>query len=84
MTVYNNGTNVWLSLAMHDSECEIKVHEFPFDSQKCILDFASESYDAKSLNIHLLSGTYFVKDWSLFIALRIRKGGGGFLLQHHH
>ncbi|XP_031566152.1 neuronal acetylcholine receptor subunit alpha-2-like [Actinia tenebrosa] len=54
VTVYSNGTNVWVSLAIHDSECQIKVQNFPFDKQKCVIDFASESYDTKFLDIQLL------------------------------
>ncbi|XP_031566076.1 neuronal acetylcholine receptor subunit alpha-5-like isoform X2 [Actinia tenebrosa] len=56
VTVYSNGTNVWVSIAMISSKCDFDISVFPFDEQKCSIVFASESYDTELLDIYLKQG----------------------------
>jgi len=63
VSVSSNGTNVWKSLEMFDSECDINALEFPFDKQICYLNFSSETYDSTLLGINLIGKvSYFSKE----------------------
>ncbi|KAK0070532.1 neuronal acetylcholine receptor subunit alpha-10, partial [Biomphalaria pfeifferi] len=46
-----NGTIMWLQMVILKSSCEVDVKYFPFDTQHCVLEFASWTYDANSVNL---------------------------------
>ncbi|KAK8400692.1 hypothetical protein O3P69_002469 [Scylla paramamosain] len=43
--VTSDGNVTWLSSAIFRSSCSINVEYFPFDEQKCVMKFASWTYD---------------------------------------
>ncbi|BFZ01344.1 hypothetical protein BsWGS_04383 [Bradybaena similaris] len=51
--VQNSGVVMWLAMVIFKSSCAIDVKYFPFDTQHCILEFASWTYDEKGLNLIL-------------------------------
>ncbi|KAH9513383.1 Neuronal acetylcholine receptor subunit alpha-10 [Bulinus truncatus] len=52
--VDSNGTIMWLQMVILKSSCEVDVKYFPFDTQHCVLEFASWTYDANSVNLMTL------------------------------
>ncbi|XP_055893279.1 neuronal acetylcholine receptor subunit alpha-10-like isoform X2 [Biomphalaria glabrata] len=46
-----NGTIMWLQMVILKSSCEVDVKYFPFDTQHCVLEFASWTYDSNSVNL---------------------------------
>ncbi|BFY98226.1 hypothetical protein BsWGS_01266 [Bradybaena similaris] len=46
-----SGIVMWLSMVIFKSSCAIDVKYFPFDTQHCLLEFASWTYDANSVNL---------------------------------
>lgn len=43
--VTSDGNVTWLSSAIFRSACSINVEYFPFDEQRCVMKFASWTYD---------------------------------------
>ena len=48
--VSSTGDVVWLSHGIFRSSCDIDVEYFPFDEQKCLLKWASWTYDGYQVN----------------------------------
>ncbi|XP_042210176.1 neuronal acetylcholine receptor subunit alpha-10-like isoform X1 [Homarus americanus] len=46
-----DGNVTWLSSAIFRSSCSINVEFFPFDEQKCVMKFASWTYDGFQVNL---------------------------------
>ncbi|XP_069175739.1 neuronal acetylcholine receptor subunit alpha-10 [Procambarus clarkii] len=49
--VTSDGNVTWLSSAIFRSSCSINVEFFPFDEQKCVMKFASWTYDGFQVNL---------------------------------
>ena len=49
--VTSNGNILWIVPAMIKSSCKIDIAYFPFDEQRCIIKFASWTYDGFQLNL---------------------------------
>ncbi|XP_066950107.1 neuronal acetylcholine receptor subunit alpha-10-like isoform X1 [Macrobrachium rosenbergii] len=49
--VTSDGNVTWLSSAIFKSSCSINVEFFPFDEQKCVMKFASWTYDGFQVNL---------------------------------
>ncbi|XP_069952643.1 neuronal acetylcholine receptor subunit alpha-10-like [Cherax quadricarinatus] len=49
--VTSDGNVTWLSSAIFRSSCSINVEFFPFDEQRCIMKFASWTYDGFQVNL---------------------------------
>ena len=52
VTLYNDGTCLWDSLAILESSCDVDVTSFPFSKQECHLIFTSGKYDSRLMDIH--------------------------------
>lgn len=48
--VRHTGEVVWLSHGIFRSSCDIDVEFFPFDEQRCVLKWASWTYDGYQVN----------------------------------
>ena len=51
-TVYNDGTVKYKYPSFIKSSCVVDVTYFPFDTQKCRLQFGSWSYHGHELDLH--------------------------------
>ena len=67
--VSNTGEVVWLSHGIFRSSCDIDVEYFPFDEQRCVLKWASWTYDGYQVIILLL-----ICNIIYYHYLKIRKG----------
>ena len=45
------GEVAWLTPALLIAKCPMNIKYFPFDEQKCVLEFGSWTYDGSQLNI---------------------------------
>ena len=52
VTVRNNGENTWFSPATFKSTCPLNVQKFPFDIQKCKMEFRSLTTDSSLMAIY--------------------------------
>ncbi|CAG5134979.1 unnamed protein product, partial [Candidula unifasciata] len=52
----STGEVMWLAMVIFKSSCAIDVKYFPFDTQHCILEFASWTYDNNGLNLVTYGG----------------------------
>ena len=55
--VLADGTVTWLSPAILTSSCRQRVRYFPFDTQVCLLRFASYSYHIEQIDLWPESGS---------------------------
>ena len=53
--VYNNGTVEWTPPAVFHSSCRIRVRHFPFDVQRCEMQFQSWVYPRKEVQLIMMS-----------------------------
>ncbi|VDP73661.1 unnamed protein product [Echinostoma caproni] len=51
LLVHNDGTILWLQQALFKSTCQVETTYFPFDSQVCMLEFGSLTYDKTLLEL---------------------------------
>ena len=51
MYLYNNGDMLWSMPAIYKFSCSLDLHNFPFDSQDCVMKFGSWSYDNTKLSL---------------------------------
>nr|QQY02480.1 acetylcholine-gated chlorid channel [Cryptocotyle lingua] len=51
LLVYHTGDILWLQQALFKSTCQVEITYFPFDSQVCMLDFGSLTYDKTLLEL---------------------------------
>lgn len=61
MIVSHSGQIYWSSLSAISSECEIDVSHFPFDSQKCYLEFGSWTEDGGKLDFEPRYGVFYTE-----------------------
>ena len=54
--VSDDGTVLWIPMAIFKSTCSIDITHFPFDEQICNLKFGSWTYDGFKLNIEFYDG----------------------------
>lgn len=57
VSVDSNGNCVWSGPATFKANCELKINEWPFDSQSCELGFGSFTYGINRMNIKLFQDT---------------------------
>ncbi|TPP62198.1 Neuronal acetylcholine receptor subunit alpha-4 [Fasciola gigantica] len=51
VVIDNNGGALWVPQALFKSTCEVEITYFPFDTQICMLEFGSWTYDKTQLDI---------------------------------
>ncbi|VDP54322.1 unnamed protein product [Schistosoma curassoni] len=51
VVVSSNGETLWLPQALFKSTCEVEITYFPFDTQICMLEFGSLTYDRTQMDI---------------------------------
>ena len=51
MIVKYNGDVTWLTPALLIAKCPMNIKYFPFDEQKCTLEFGSWTYDGSQINL---------------------------------
>ncbi|TGZ55998.1 hypothetical protein CRM22_010247 [Opisthorchis felineus] len=51
LLVHSNGDILWLQQALFKSTCQVEITYFPFDSQVCMLEFGSLTYDKSLLEL---------------------------------
>ncbi len=51
--IYFDGSIMWIPMAILKSTCNIDLTHFPFDEQRCSLNFFSWSYNGAEINIDL-------------------------------
>ena len=51
--VYHNGDMFWIAPLIIQGHCEIHVNDFPFDTQRCSLKFASWTTEITRLNLSI-------------------------------
>lgn len=49
--VSNDGSVLWIPMAIYSSTCPIDIVYFPYDSQECHLKFGSWTYDGFKLDV---------------------------------
>ena len=52
ISIYNDGTNYWLSPIDFESSCNFHVQNFPFDEQLCSITFGPWSDDVSKISLH--------------------------------
>lgn len=57
----NDGTNTWYAPTILRSRCAIDIKYFPFDDQKCKLQFGSWTYDGLRVDLVNMSQTADLK-----------------------
>ena len=50
-----NGDVAWLTPALLIAKCPMNIKYFPFDEQKCLLEFGSWTYDGSQLSVDVTS-----------------------------
>ena len=69
--VYSSGKCQYFPFGLYSSECSMDIRGFPFDQQRCPIEFVSWSYDMENLNLSLMLDhvdlSYFRtdKEWEL-------------------
>ncbi|VDQ05947.1 unnamed protein product, partial [Trichobilharzia regenti] len=51
VVVSSNGEMLWVPQALFKSTCEVEITYFPFDTQICMLEFGSWTYDRTQMDI---------------------------------
>ncbi|CAH8662473.1 unnamed protein product [Schistosoma curassoni] len=51
VVVSSNGEMLWVPQALFKSTCEVEITYFPFDTQICMLEFGSWTYDKTQMDI---------------------------------
>ena len=51
MYLYNTGNMLWSMPSIYKFSCSLDLHNFPFDSQDCVMKFGSWSYDNTKLSL---------------------------------
>ncbi|XP_066926665.1 neuronal acetylcholine receptor subunit alpha-6-like [Clytia hemisphaerica] len=51
VSIFHNGLNKWYAPAIVRSSCSIDIKNFPFDEQKCDLEFGSWTYNGYELDL---------------------------------
>ncbi|CAH8635150.1 unnamed protein product [Heterobilharzia americana] len=51
VVVSSTGETLWLPQALFKSTCEVEISYFPFDTQICMLEFGSLTYDKTQMDI---------------------------------
>ncbi|KAF5394482.1 Neuronal acetylcholine receptor subunit alpha-3, partial [Paragonimus heterotremus] len=52
----SNGETLWVPQALFKSTCEVEITYFPFDTQICMLEFGSWTYDTDQMDINWWRG----------------------------
>ncbi|KAK3699895.1 hypothetical protein QZH41_016559, partial [Actinostola sp. cb2023] len=60
--IVHNGAHSWYSPAMFKSTCNINTRFFPFDDQKCLLEFGSWAFDASQVDLTVDKSNTGIKD----------------------
>ncbi|KAF7260847.1 hypothetical protein EG68_04026 [Paragonimus skrjabini miyazakii] len=51
VVISSNGNTLWVPQALFKSTCEVEITYFPFDTQICMLEFGSWTYDKDQLDL---------------------------------
>ncbi|KAF5400988.1 hypothetical protein PHET_05488 [Paragonimus heterotremus] len=51
LLVYSDGSILWLQQALFKSTCQVEITYFPFDSQVCMLEFGSFTYEKELMEL---------------------------------
>ena len=51
MNLYSDGTILWSNPAIYKFSCSLNLKYFPFDTQKCIMNFSSWIYNNNLLHL---------------------------------
>ncbi|CAL8090031.1 unnamed protein product [Calicophoron daubneyi] len=51
VVIYSDGSTLWIPQALFKSTCEVEITYFPFDTQICMLEFGSWTYDRTQMDI---------------------------------
>ncbi|GAA51702.1 neuronal acetylcholine receptor subunit alpha-4 [Clonorchis sinensis] len=51
VVIQNDGSVLWIPQALFKSTCEVEITYFPFDTQVCMLEFGSWTYDKTQMDI---------------------------------
>ncbi|KAF6768958.1 hypothetical protein AHF37_12748, partial [Paragonimus kellicotti] len=51
LLVYSDGNILWLQQALFKSTCQVEITYFPFDSQVCMLEFGSLTYEKELMEL---------------------------------
>ncbi|CAL8090028.1 unnamed protein product [Calicophoron daubneyi] len=51
LLVYDDGSILWLQQVLFKSTCQVEITYFPFDTQVCMLEFGSLTYDKTQLEL---------------------------------
>ncbi|VDP81995.1 unnamed protein product [Echinostoma caproni] len=51
VVIHNDGSTLWVPQALFKSTCEVEITYFPFDTQICMLEFGSWTYDKTQMDI---------------------------------
>lgn len=78
--VSHTGEVVWLSHGIFRSSCDIDVEFFPFDEQRCVLKWASWTYDGYQVRSIFLLYTHlkiplFVYKMIIVVNQKVKDGG---------
>ncbi|TGZ55997.1 hypothetical protein CRM22_010246 [Opisthorchis felineus] len=57
VVIEKDGSVLWIPQALYKSTCEVEITYFPFDTQVCMLEFGSWTYDRTQMDIIWWTGS---------------------------